>query len=111
MWITKAIIIPCCNNDTLTFITDDNGMITEKIPKGHFGFKVKSVNGYINVYEKYDMLHLTIVIGTDLVPPIIITSKRKLEEHEIMMIGNDIIYDTNTSGLIEGKDYTYVFQL
>jgi hypothetical protein len=103
--------------DTINLITNENGEAEIETKKNTLEFKVNrmgapTLTGYIDICDnKSDIVTVIVVMGEDFLHSGIIKSTKKLTGKELIMIGNDIIYGTNTSGFIEGKDYDYLIEI
>ena len=112
------VVITGGTKDTMRFYLEDSTDTKIKIPKQPFHFVLVSMFTLnLDSYsipienEQINKISLIIVRRERQTQSYKITSKKELTTEEVLKIGNDIIYGTKTSKLVEGKDYWVGAQL
>jgi hypothetical protein len=100
-------------SDTAVYSNDDGIIFYNAERKlGYFNFETFPHELKVSIPLKQDTYKMLVTIVVETYEnKIIIISKKELSTKDLIMIGNDIIYQTNNSGFNKGKDYYYLFEL
>ena len=107
------------SSDTAIMYLNKYGKVFYDADRKLYSFDFKTfphkLEGFVPLNKDTYKILLTIVVGSDKkldkLATIIIISKKELNAKDLIMIGNDIIYETNNSEFIRGEDYYWVSEI